>query len=238
MKLLLTEAIQKVDDKAIRSVGLPELVLMENAGRAVADAANVALEGAEGKRIVIFVGKGNNGGDGLVAARLLENLGAFVYVVLLNNAEEIVGSAAQELRILASCCTEVISWEALEKKRSKVFSLCAGADLFIDAMLGTGFKGELTGSYLRATELMEQLPVPALAVDIPSGVEANTGHVASTAVHVIAIFVACLISLGEFIAIKRTKMCGWPKYPNPQAKREIMLIMLKLLSVASVNMLK
>jgi ADP-dependent NAD(P)H-hydrate dehydratase / NAD(P)H-hydrate epimerase len=183
MKLLLTEAIHKVDDKAVKSVGLHELVLMENAGRAVADAANVALEGAEGKRIVIFVGKGNNGGDGLVAARLLENLGAFVYVVLLNNAEEIVGSAAQELRILASCSTEIISWEALEKKRSKAFSLCAGADLFIDAMLGTGFKGELTGGYLRAAELMEQLPVPALAVDIPSGVEANTGHVASTAVH-------------------------------------------------------
>ena len=66
MKVLLKEAIRKVDAKAIIAVGLTELVLMENAGRAVADAANVALEGAEGKQIVIFVGKGNNGGDGLV----------------------------------------------------------------------------------------------------------------------------------------------------------------------------
>jgi len=183
MKLLLTEAIRKVDTKAIKVVGLTELVLMENAGRAVADAANVALEGAEGKNIVIFVGKGNNGGDGLVAARLLENMGAFVYVMILNNAKEFVGSAAQELKILKSCNTEVFSWTSSEKNQSKIFSLCSGADLFIDAMLGTGFKGELTGKYLQAVELMEQLPVPAIAVDIPSGVEANSGHVASSAVY-------------------------------------------------------
>ncbi|MEA5091675.1 Bifunctional NAD(P)H-hydrate repair enzyme Nnr [bioreactor metagenome] len=183
MKLLLKEAIRKVDAKAIKAVGLTELVLMENAGRAVADAADVALEGAGEKQIVIFVGKGNNGGDGLVAARLLENLGAFVYVIMLNNAKEFVGSAAQELKILKSCNAEVFAWTSSEKNKSKIFSLCAGADLFIDAMLGIGFKGELTGNYLKAVELMEQLPVPVIAIDIPSGVEANTGHVSSRAVH-------------------------------------------------------
>ena len=134
MKVLLKEAIRKVDAKAIKAVGLTELVLMENAGRAVADAANVALEGAEGKQIVIFVGKGNNGGDGLVAARLLENLGAFVYVVMLNNAKEFGGSAAQELKILKSCNAEVSVWTSSEQKQSRIFSLCAEADLFIDAM--------------------------------------------------------------------------------------------------------
>jgi len=150
MKLLLKEAIRKVDAKAIKAVGLTELVLMENAGRAVADAADVALEGAGEKQIVIFVGKGNNGGDGLVAARLLENLGAFVYVIMLNNAKEFVGSAAQELKILKSCNAEVFAWTSSEKNQSKIFSLCAGADLFIDAMLGKfgggggGIKGELT----------------------------------------------------------------------------------------------
>lgn len=179
MKLLLNEEMHKVDKKAITVAGLPEMVLMENAGRAVADAADVALDGAAGKHIVIFVGKGNNGGDGLVTARLLENKGAFVYVVTLNNIKEISGSAAQELKILEKCNTQIFSWNRSKENQNRIFSLCTRADLFIDAMLGTGFKGELKGNYLQVVELIEQLPVPVVAIDIPSGVEADTGSVAS-----------------------------------------------------------
>lgn len=183
MKLLLSEEMQKMDKKAITSVGLPEMVLMENAGRAVADAAEVVLGGAARKHIVIFVGKGNNGGDGLVAARLLENQGAFVSVVTLTSAKEINGSAGQELKILRNCSAKIFAWNQSKANQSKIFSLCENADIFIDAMLGTGFKGELRGNYLKVVELIEKLPVPVLAVDIPSGVEANTGKVISMAVH-------------------------------------------------------
>jgi len=183
VKLLLNEEMHKVDKKAITVVGLPEMVLMENAGRAVAEAADVALDGAAGKHIVIFVGKGNNGGDGLVAARLLENKGAFVYVVTLTSTKEISGSAAQELKILKNCNTQIFSWNRSKENQSRIFSLCVGADLFIDGMLGTGFKGELKGNYLQVVELIEQLPVPVVAIDIPSGVEADTGSVVSCAVH-------------------------------------------------------
>ena len=183
MKLLLCEEMQKVDKKAITVVGLPEMVLMENAGRAVAEATEVALDGAAGKHIVIFVGKGNNGGDGLVAARLLDSQGAFVYVVTITGVKEITGSAAQELKVLKSCKVPIFSWNQSRENLYRIFSLCASADFFVDAMLGTGFKGELKGNYLKAAELIESLPVPVLAIDIPSGVEANTGKVGSVAIH-------------------------------------------------------
>lgn len=183
MKLLLCEEMHKVDKNAITSIGLPEMVLMENAGRAVADAADVALDGTEGKTIVVFAGKGNNGGDGLAAARLLENQGAFVYVVTLTSTGEIGGSAAQELKIIKNCNVQLISWSHFKEEQDKIFSLCARADLFIDAMLGTGFKGALKGNYLQVVEMIEQLPVPVIAIDIPSGVEADTGNVLSVAVH-------------------------------------------------------
>jgi len=175
MKLLLAEQMHEVDQKAINLVGIPELVLMENAGRAVAETVDTFLEGANGKRVVILTGKGNNGGDGLVAARLLEKLGAFVYVLLLEPAGKLSPSAAKELAILKTFETRIYAWSTQAAKQQQIMDLCAGADVVVDAMLGTGFKGSLRNTYAEAVEMINLLPVPVIAVDIPSGVEANTG---------------------------------------------------------------
>lgn len=176
MKIFLAEEMRKVDTKAIEKIGMPELVLMENAGAAVANAAESYLEDLNSKQVVILVGKGNNGGDGLVAARLLTKRGALVTVVLAEAPSKFGVSPAAEYKILQHSLVEIMTWPKKQEDKERVLEICAEADLVIDGLLGTGFKGELRGSYKEIISLMPE-GVPVLAIDIPSGVEADTGKV-------------------------------------------------------------
>lgn len=182
MKIFLADELHKVDAKAIKEFKIPELVLMENAGRVVKDAAAAYLQEVAGKSVVVLCGKGNNGGDGLVAARLLANAGNLVTVVLLEKKQKFSPSTLVEYEILEHCSVQCRTWSSEEEVQQSILDLCLQADLIIDAMLGTGFKGKLKGSY---QEIIESLSMFAhigmtptcLAVDIPSGVEADTGKV-------------------------------------------------------------
>ena len=100
MKLFLAEEMHKVDAKAINKIGMSETVLMENAGRAITEVVEKYLEDSAGKKIVVLAGKGNNGGDGLVAARLLAKAGAQVTVVLAEPATRFSPSSKIEYKIL------------------------------------------------------------------------------------------------------------------------------------------
>ena len=182
MKLFYAKEMHAVDAKVMNETGLPELVLMENAGRAVTDAADVFLEGVCGKKIVVFVGRGNNGGDGLVAARLLTNMGAYVRVVTMTPVKQISGSAGRELKALRYCDIPIISFGQGQNNYDKVLNFAKGADLFIDAILGTGFHGQVEGVYAQALKVIAHCAVPVIAVDIPSGVEADTGKTVENAV--------------------------------------------------------
>ena len=102
MQILLAEEMRALDRAAEEEIGIPGIVLMENAGRAVAEAAEKMLGSCCHKRIVIFAGKGNNGGDGSGAGRWLHNRGADVALVLAARAEELSGSAADELQYYIS----------------------------------------------------------------------------------------------------------------------------------------
>ncbi len=175
MKIFTAEEMHKLDNQAINKVGIQELVLMENAGAAVTSVVEDYLEDAEDKLIVVLAGKGNNGGDGLVAARMLAIRGALVKVVILNPLKDFQGSPARELKILQSFDVEIIHWTNSKEKQKAICAYCACADIIIDAMLGTGFKGELAGNYRAVVAAVSQLPTAVLAVDIPSGVEADTG---------------------------------------------------------------
>ena len=175
MKLVFAKEMHTLDQQASEQIGLPTMVLMENAGKAVAGAAADFLEDCFGKNIVIFTGKGNNGGDGLVAARWLVNQGARVKVFLVSPWQELVGDAAAQLRICRKCGIELLplkddrgSWDVAEVS-------CRQADLLIDGILGTGFKGVLNGDQQRACRLINSVAVPVLAIDIPSGVDADSG---------------------------------------------------------------
>lgn len=174
MKLFSAEEMHKVDAKAINKLGMSEAVLMENAGHALTEVVEKYLEETAGKKIVILTGKGNNGGDGLVAARLLAKDGAQVTVVLAEPASRFSPTSKIEYKILEHCIVDIVSWNSNKQKQAEICSLCSEADVVLDALLGTGFKGMLRGSYKSIIEAMPE-GLPVIAVDIPSGVEADTG---------------------------------------------------------------
>lgn len=172
MKLIASAAMKKVDAKAIGEMGIPEAVLIENAGRAVADAAGELLGDLQEKRIVFLIGKGNNGGDGLAAARFLLKRGALVTLVLAEAPEAFGSGAALQYKICQSFPFTILRWE---KDQNDVLQACAQADLFVDALLGTSFHGKVREPIRSLLETLQMVPVPVLAVDIPSGVEADHG---------------------------------------------------------------
>ncbi len=153
MRPVLTPAEMAEADRSAIERGTSESELVERAGRAVARHAVQMLGGTYGRRVVIVCGKGNNGADGRVAARVLRGRGVGVDEI---DAEEF---SDDDLRSLLR------------------------ADLAIDAMYGTGFRGELTGTPAAVANQLEALSLPVLAVDIPSGVRGTTGAVEFVAVH-------------------------------------------------------
>lgn len=173
MKLIASAAMKKVDTKAIGEMGIPEAVLIENAGRAVADGAVELLGDVREKRIILLIGKGNNGGDGLAAARFLLKRGALVTLVLAESPENFGPGAALQYKIDQNFPFTILRWE---KDQNDVLQSCAQADLFIDALLGTSFHGKVREPIRSLLETLQMVPVPVLAVDIPSGVEADHGY--------------------------------------------------------------
>jgi NAD(P)H-hydrate epimerase len=168
---VLTAADVKSQDEAASERGIAVDALMRAAGTAVAHAAIELLGGAYGARIVVVCGKGNNGGDGLVAARALARRGARVTASLpLGPANE--GAAA---RALAAYGGDVVALDALP-------NVLAGADLAIDAIFGVGLTRAPAGEALRAVEALDAAPCPVLAVDVPSGVDADRGRIPGAAV--------------------------------------------------------
>jgi hydroxyethylthiazole kinase-like uncharacterized protein yjeF len=159
-------AQREADRWAIEELGIPGLDLMERAGTALADHAGVL---APQGRIVVACGKGNNGGDGLVAARVLREIGRDVDVLLLS--DDLRGDAKAMLDRLPGPPPRPFEASALD-----------GAALIIDALLGTGFAGEPREPVAGAIEAIEAAGVPVAACDIASGVDASTGAVEGAAV--------------------------------------------------------
>jgi hydroxyethylthiazole kinase-like uncharacterized protein yjeF len=168
MKIVTAAEMRAIDRATSERFGVPSLTLMENAGAAVTDHVVGHYPGAS--RIAVFCGKGNNGGDGFVAARKLHEKGKVVQVALLADPAELKGDAAVMYGKLPVTATIVRTSEELNSE-----SLCAAlsADLYLDAILGTGFKPPVSGLYADAIEKMNGAHVPVVAVDIPSGADAD-----------------------------------------------------------------
>lgn len=162
-------------DRATIEAGTPSLELMERAGRAVGRAALELAGGAYGRRLVIVCGKGNNAGDGLVAARFLSSRGAFPVVVLLQSAGQLSGDAETNHARLG--VVRVIDFEPAKLERE-----LRRASVIVDAIVGTGFSGKLEGPAALAVEAINSSNAPVVAVDIPSGVDGSTGAVEGPAV--------------------------------------------------------
>jgi NAD(P)H-hydrate epimerase len=168
MRIVSTEEMRAIDRATSERFGVPALTLMENAGTAVAD--YVLSNYVAARRVVIFCGKGNNGGDGFVAARRLQESGKKVQVILLADPADLHGDAAAMFGKLPS---PVIAVRSAAELQTGQMRLVMQADLYLDAVLGTGFKPPVSGLYADAIAIMNASQVPVIAVDIPSGADAD-----------------------------------------------------------------
>ena len=168
MKIVTAEEMRAIDRATSEKFGVPSLTLMENAGASVAD--YILTHYANARRIVVFCGKGNNGGDGFVVARRLHQKGRTVHVMLLADPVDLRGDAAVMYGKLPVAAIVVHASEELKSDRVR---LALPADLYVDAILGTGFKPPVKGLYAEAIEILNQSHAPVIAVDIPSGADAD-----------------------------------------------------------------
>jgi ADP-dependent NAD(P)H-hydrate dehydratase / NAD(P)H-hydrate epimerase len=174
---VLTPAQSGELDRQSERRGIRVEALMETAGRAVARAAVRTAGGAYGRRAVVVCGKGNNGGDGLVAARWLHRWGMGVTVVLLADPAGFREPSATNHRRVAELGLRVLPFS-----RDAAARELGRADVAIDAIFGTGFRGAPENAPLQAIDVLNEASVPVIAVDIPSGVNGETGAVNATAV--------------------------------------------------------
>jgi ADP-dependent NAD(P)H-hydrate dehydratase / NAD(P)H-hydrate epimerase len=174
VKLLAAAQSRELDRLSQEKYGVPSYSLMTRAGEAVADAVECGWSDALGSGVLVVAGKGNNGGDGMVAARKLKDDGLRVQVLLLGARTDLKGDAARahaDFLAHGGTITEISGEDALET------ALADHPGAVIDAIFGTGLNAEVTGLPRRAIDLINALSVPVAAVDIASGVNADTGAV-------------------------------------------------------------
>jgi NAD(P)H-hydrate epimerase len=168
MKIVTAAEMREIDRATSQRFGVPSLTLMENAGSAVAEFVVARYPSAE--RIGVICGKGNNGGDGFVAARKLKAAGREVRIVLLAKPTELRGDAAEMFARLP--VAPVIARDDEELKREQARAVFE-SEVLLDAILGTGFKPPVSGLYAEAIRLLNASPAHVVAVDIPSGAGAD-----------------------------------------------------------------
>jgi ADP-dependent NAD(P)H-hydrate dehydratase / NAD(P)H-hydrate epimerase len=178
MKIAAVQEMKNIDRRAVRDFGIPGTVLMENAAAAVLLEMEKFFGGLAGRRIGIICGKGNNGGDGLALARRLRIRGAAVRVALLSSFAEVSGEARVNLSILRKTGVEL----AQRAGKDALAGLVSWSDILVDAMLGIGLSSPPQGAYARAVAMVNESDKPVVAVDIPTGVDADTGEVRGAAV--------------------------------------------------------
>ncbi len=182
-RVMSRDEVRRVDAWAIKEIGAPGVVLMENAGRSCAELVREKLAQADNPQVCIFCGTGNNGGDGYVIARHLLNAGVRVTVALCGPRDKVQGDARLNLNVLERLGHVVKQLDpGAGDVRTRAQAFGAHADLIVDALFGTGLRGELKEDYQALIEAVNGLGRPILAVDIPSGLDCDTGEPLGTAI--------------------------------------------------------
>ncbi|MCG6155527.1 NAD(P)H-hydrate epimerase [Rubinisphaera margarita] len=176
--VLTSEQSRAVDRIAIEQYAVPGLVLMENAGRG----STALLLQEEPKKVVIVCGKGNNAGDGFVIARHLDNAGVSVEILMLVPLQDLSGDARTNCEIVHKfgLSTRVVDPSC---ESESIAQSLRQADWIVDALLGTGIRGEVREPFARMIDLVNHAGKPIFAVDIPSGLDADTGEVLGHAIN-------------------------------------------------------
>ncbi len=214
--VMTRDEVRAFDSWAINTLGMPGVVLMENAGRSCAELIKDKLSGVAkpkacppysftlrsatenglGRRVCIFCGTGNNGGDGFVIARHLLNSGFKVIVVICGDRNKIKGDAKINLEILERLGQPIESLNISHDNISKCVRVFAdSADMIVDALFGTGLSGQLSDDYKWLIESINAQNCPILAVDIPSGLDCDTGEPLGAAIRAV-----CTVT---FVAMKK-----------------------------------
>lgn len=170
------EDMREVDRMAIEKFGVELAQMMENAGRHLASLARKVLRTAEGKNISVLVGKGNNGGGGLVAARHLSNWGGEVAVILSRGPAELGTTTGRQLETVREMGLHILrpSDRGFLGRARKLMEQC---DLVLDAIIGYGLTGSPRGTAASLIRTANEASTPVLALDVPSGLDATSGEV-------------------------------------------------------------
>ena len=173
MRVLNTEQMREADRRTIDEVGIPSVILMENAGRQAVAAMEAAFDDLASSRVGVICGRGNNGGDGFVIARTLVQRGVETAVFLLGSVADVRGDARTHLEILGRIgltlveITDAQEWELH-------FTEISECDLIVDAIVGTGFRGRLSGLLETVVADVNGLGVPVVSIDLPTGLSADS----------------------------------------------------------------
>ena len=198
--LLSRDEARALDRRAMDEWGVPGLVLMENAGRGCAELlVRLGIEG----RVAVCCGKGNNGGDGFVIARHLDNAGFRVAVCLFADPAGLSGDAAVMYRILAHGGPPVTAYPDGAVDEAQLRREFARADWVVDALFGSGLTGALRAPFDGIVRAINESPARVIAVDIPSGLDSDTG-----------------LSLGATVRAHHTATIAAPKkgFVRPEAR--------------------
>ncbi|MCX5722847.1 MAG: NAD(P)H-hydrate dehydratase [Nitrospirae bacterium] len=197
MNIVTGAEMQLLDRRTITEAKIPSATLMERAGEGIVRQLEEQYGPMRGKTVTILCGKGNNGGDGLVVARLLHRQRAKVQVLLLTPVADLSRDAAAMYRRFAKVAgsAKILRFRPAEQVRP----LLASSDILVDALLGTGLSAEVTGTYREAIELINGAGKPVIAVDLPSGIHADTGAILGQAVRASLTVTLGLPKLGLYV---------------------------------------
>jgi len=181
MRVLNTEQMREADRRTIEDIGLPSIVLMENAGRQTVAAMEAAFETLASSQVAVLCGRGNNGGDGFVVARTLLQRGVEALVFLLGSVADVKGDARTNLDVLGQLGVTVVEITNAQEWELH-FSELSGCDIIVDAILGTGFRGRLAGLFETVVADLNELRAPIVSIDLATGLSADTPAVTGEAV--------------------------------------------------------
>ncbi|UCG58258.1 MAG: NAD(P)H-hydrate epimerase [Phycisphaerales bacterium] len=194
--MMSRDEVRAFDRWAIETLGVPGVVLMENAGRSCAELLIEKLGSVASPKVCIFCGTGNNGGDGYVIARHLLNAGIKVTTVICGDRSKVRGDAKTNLDVLERLQGGPVRQLTLDENiETQVGAFAAGADTLVDGLFGTGLRGQLSSEHTRLIESINSQDCPILAVDIPSGLDCDTGGPLGAAIEA-----GCTVT---FVAVKR-----------------------------------
>ena len=181
MRILNGAQMREADRRTIEDLGIPSIVLMENAARQVVAAIDTTFDDLPNRRITVVCGRGSNGGDGFVVARALKQRGIDVSVFLLARVAEVAGDARLNLNILGRLGLPVVEVPT-EPAWKRHFSEISDCDVIVDAIFGTGLTKPLGGMFQIVVADLNGSGIPIVSVDLPSGLSADTHELIGEAI--------------------------------------------------------